>query len=79
MKTIKKTLALLSLTLILGLSSPAFAQESTPSTTNAVRDHDDNDNDGAKWGLVGLLGLLGLIGMKRKDHDTDRTRVTTNR
>ena len=79
MKQLKKTVALLSLTFILGLSSPVFAQQvDNPNTTKTVNT-DDNDGDTGKWGLLGLLGLAGLFFMKRKENATDRPRVSTNR
>jgi MYXO-CTERM domain-containing protein len=80
MKKVTKLMGVLTLTVFLGISSPAIAQtgDNTAGTTTTM-DDDDNDDTG-KWGLAGLLGLLGLLGLRKRDDDNrHRNTTTTNR
>jgi MYXO-CTERM domain-containing protein len=53
--------------LLLPLSTPTFAQTTTPTPDpQRIETRDDRDYTGL-WGLLGLAGLLGLMGRRRPD------------
>jgi MYXO-CTERM domain-containing protein len=59
--------------LLLPLSAPTFAQQTTPPAPTATAEVDDDRGDAGLWGLLGLLGLLGLAGRRR--HTVAETRT----
>lgn len=52
--------------LLLPLSAPTFAQQTTPPAPTATVEVDDDRGDAGLWGLLGLLGLAGLAGRRRR-------------
>lgn len=80
MKKITMMIAVLTMSIFLGVINPAVAQtDQTGTTTTTTVDHDDDDHDEGKWGLLGLLGLAGLLGLKRRAADDDRRPTATTR
>ncbi len=79
MKKVTKVLAVLTMSIFLGVTNPVVAQSTGGgATTTEVDGESDADDDGDdEWGLLGLLGLAGLLGLKRRDRDDHKT--TTNR
>jgi MYXO-CTERM domain-containing protein len=75
MKQVTKTLGIVCLCTLLGVSSPAVAQTTDNTSTTEARTSGDNDGDSGKIGLAGLLGLLGLLGLKRRDDDKHKTNL----
>lgn len=73
MKTATKVMAVLTMSLFLGITNPVVAQNTGTGTTTEVDRENDGDDDGDdEWGLLGLLGLAGLLGLKRRDRDDHR-------
>jgi MYXO-CTERM domain-containing protein len=67
----KRWMSLAMLLLVVGLVTPARAQN-TGDQGMATTDNDDGGFD--EWGLLGLLGLAGLMGRGRKDRGVVDTR-----
>lgn len=79
MKQAAKFMGVVTLTVFLGIASPAMAQTTGNAGGTTTTMNDDHDDSG-KWGLAGLLGLLGLLGLRRRDNDhTHRSTTNTNR
>lgn len=71
----KLTVAALASVLAVTPITNAHATTGGLDDTGAVTQRDDDD---FPWGLLGLLGLAGLLGLKRRDHDRDHHRTTTD-
>ena len=51
--------------LLLPISAPTFAQQTTPPAPTVTADEEDDRGNAGLWGLLGLLGLAGLAGRRR--------------
>lgn len=81
MKQVKQLFAMMLLTLVLAVSTPAVAQTggATGGTNYGTGTTEtEDDDDGFPWGVLGLIGLAGLI-PRNKDKDDHRRTTTTNR
>jgi MYXO-CTERM domain-containing protein len=65
----------LALSVLLTVSTPTLAQQTTPPAPSVTAEEVDDGGDAGLWGLLGLLGLAGLAGRRR--HAPERTYAET--
>jgi hypothetical protein len=74
MKTISRTIAALSMMMLLTFTQVNAQQPSTDVTRTQYTDNSGSDMNngmgmGRNWGWVGLIGLLGLVGLMKRQRD----------
>jgi len=72
MKKISRTIAALSMMMLLTFTQVNAQQPSTDVTRTQYSDNsgsDMNNGTGRNWGWVGLIGLLGLVGLMKRQRD----------